>query len=159
MFRRRPLYYPPYDFVEPTYHSHSIPAPTHYLPECSCRRTLPYLEHPSLDYVHPRVVSPTIIQTNVRNDISYHFDDLYPDEYIYPSRSRVVRQMIPKYPMYQRESPLVPRRRLVVPRPTMIRHESLPSRAPVRLVPLYHSADSQYPTRRRRVVQVRSLSP
>lgn len=148
MYRRRaPFHYPNYfyDLPDPSY----IYPP---LPTCRHPLTLPYVEHPSFyhDHFHQPTISPRIIQTNVRNDISYHLDD----DFMYPNRSQMI---VPEYPRYSFVSPIAKRRTVIV------RDRSLPAvvSRPTRLVPLYHSADPQYfpNTQRRRVLRLRSLSP
>ena len=130
--------------------------PLSYYPDYSYRQGLTYVDH--LPRVVPRPASPTIIH----NDISYHFDEpdvVYTDEYVYPygfTRPKV--QVINTAPRYRlrREHPTTiistvratePAKRLIIPRPTIIRSTSLPTYQParaVRLMPLYRSADAHY---------------
>jgi hypothetical protein len=126
------------------------------------RRGISYIDYPYYDYI-PRSFPPfpPIVQTNVQNDI-YYYDDpdiIYDDEYGHAyrlSRSQVqLVDLVPKknirtYPnrmVVSTYQPKEPPERIMMPRSTVVRHTSLPvyrSRKPVRVVPLYHSADPQY---------------
>ncbi len=137
------------------------------------RRGGPYVDYPCYDYV-PRVIPrpPPVIQTNVRNDVSYYLDDpynVYDDDYGSPhrlSRSKVqLVDVAPKTRPPRNTNRMVvstfqPREtrepeRVLVPRSTAVQNPSYDRRRRVRLMPLYHSADPQYvvPSRRRSVVR------
>lgn len=196
--------YAPYEVVEPMALPDLNSYPLSYYPECPYRHALAYTDHASYDHlprVVPRPASPTFIQTNVHNDISYHFDEpnlVYADEYAYSyGVSRPKFQVVNPVPRcrLRRHHPVTvvstvrtaePVKRVIIPpRATIVRNTSLPTyqpTRPVRLMPLYHSADAHYlvtnrarpvvkevlPTttvynsyRRspRRIVRVRSFSP
>jgi hypothetical protein len=157
----------PYEVVEPVVLPDLSNYPLSYYPDYPYRPAIAYADHASYDHlprVVPRSVSPTIIQTNVHNDISYHFDEpdvVYADEYAYPyGVARPKFQLVNPMPRYRirREHPATvistvrttePAKRMIVPpRSTIIRNTSLPTyhqpARPVRLMPLYHSADPHY---------------
>ncbi len=141
--------YSSYDIAEPVPIANvNVCIPPYY----GYRRSISYVDYPYYDYL------PPIVQTSVRNDISYYYDDpemIYDDEYgnaYRLSRSKVqLVDVVPKntvrtYPNNMVVSTYRPREvteRIVIPRSTVIRHTSLPPyerRKPVRIVPLYHSA-------------------
>jgi hypothetical protein len=146
------------------YSSYRIPAPLpiadvdiytplHYY-DCRYRRDFSYIDYPYYNYtprILPRpVVLPPIVHTTVQNDIYYCFDNPnigYDDQYIMtdrPSRSKVqVVDLVPK----TNRSAKRPPEQILIPRATLVRHTSLPPYErvkPMRLMPLYHSADPQY---------------
>lgn len=192
----------PYEYIEPLptfpdVHACAPPPPPPPLPcyyDYPHRRTVPYVDYPYYDYVprvHPR---PPVVQTNVRNDVAYYLDEpphVYDDEYgqtyrlsrskvqlvdIEPPRNRPARNsnrmVVSTFQSRDRREP----ERILVPRnPSMPLNDR---QRRMKLVPLYHSADPQYPVRRRSVareivpvatvadshqnrqtIRVRSLSP
>ncbi|CAF0729905.1 unnamed protein product [Rotaria sordida] len=174
-----------------------------YCQDYAYQRGISHVDYPYYNCV-PRIVSrpvlpplPPIALTNVQNDFYYLVDDpdnMYDDDHgntYRLSRSKVQLVDIPPE-KYIRTSPkrLVaskhqrndePSERIIIPRSTVVRHKSLPAYVrpkPVRLVPLYHSADPQYLASKRRsmakklvplttvshspqkrTIKVRSLSP
>lgn len=138
--------------VSPCYHDYGY------------RRGISYIDY---DY-YPRIISkpilplPPIVQTNVHNDIYYCYDDpdvVYEDDggYAYKlSRSKVqLVDIVPKNNVRTARNDMVvstyrPKlapERIVLPRSTVVRHTSLPvyeRQKPVRVVPLYHSANPDY---------------
>ncbi|CAF2082556.1 unnamed protein product [Rotaria magnacalcarata] len=179
-----------YDVAEP------LPTPTlncstsSYCHDYAYRRDISYCNYPCYDCVS-RVFPPPITLTNVRNDIRYVVDDpemIYDDDYgstYRLSRSKVqLVDFVPKHNVRTNSNHLTvsnePRERIILPRSTVVRQASVPiyeRRKPVRLVPLYRSAEPQYlassripMTRKlvplatvyhpqRRTIKVRSLSP
>lgn len=157
--------YSSYDILEPLPISNvNICVPPYYH-DYGYRRGISYIDYPYYDYI-PRILPqpislPPIVQTNVQNDIYYHFDDpdIYEDDYgnaYRLSRSKVqLVDIVPKNNVrtnpndmvvstYQPEE--VPER-IIIPRSNVVRHASFPPYArpkPTGVVPLYHSANSQY---------------
>jgi hypothetical protein len=155
---------PPYEMIEPL----PLPdinayAPPSYYPY---RRGVPYVDYPGYDYI-PR---PPVIQTNVRNDVSYYLDDPY-DVYDDPyrlSRSKVqLVDLVPKTRPTRNPNRMVvstfqPRERRETERVLVPRTNAAPSydrQRRMRLMPLYHSADPQYVVPNRRRSLVREIIP
>lgn len=139
------------------------------------RRTVPCMDYPYYDYL-PRVLPPRppIVQTNVRNDVSYYLDEPYPvydDDYGQPYRSsRPKLQLVdfearhrpPRNTNRMMVSTFQPRERREPERVLVPRNLSMPShdrQRRMKLVPLYHSADPQYPQARQRRSVVREIVP
>jgi hypothetical protein len=186
MYRHRAVYNTGYAQYPHAYSTYDMPErvtlanlnvhPSAYYTDRTYRDGVTYVNQPYYEYV-PRTVSPTIIQTNVHNDISYHFDDsnvIYDDRYVDPyrlSHSNVeIIDTIPKHELYRDHYPTVvstiPARqsykRIVMPHANLIRHTALPTyvrQKPVRLMPLHHSADPHYLVTNRRRTIARELLP
>jgi hypothetical protein len=138
-------------------------APPYYYPYR--RGGMPYADYPCYDYI-PRPPPPPMIQTNVRNDVSYYVDDPY-EAYESPYRLSHPRvqlvDVVPKNRPVRNSNRMVvstfqPRERreterVLAPRTTAVPVSDRQRRT--RLVPMYHSADPQYavPSRRRSVVR------
>jgi hypothetical protein len=141
-----------YDIAEPLPISHvNIGVPSYYH-NYGYRR--------GIDYI-PRSLPP-IVQTSVQNDIRYYFDEpnvIYDDDYgnaYRLSRSKIqLVDLAPKNNVRTTRNPMVVStyrteevpERILIPRSTFVRHTSLlPYKRvkPVRLVPLYRSANPRY---------------
>lgn len=163
----------PYDFIDPLPDVHACAPLCHQ--DYSYRRTLPYMDYPCYDYL-PRVLPPPppVVQTNVRNDFSYYLDEpysVYDDDYGQSYRlARPKLQLVdfegkhrpPRNPNRMVVSTFQPAERreperVLVPRNLSMPLHDRPRR--MKLVPLYHSADAQYPQARRRVKGIVPVAP
>lgn len=170
----------PYEFIEPLPALPDVhacappppPAPCYY--DYPYRRTVPYMDYPYYDYVPRALPRPPIVQTNVRNDVSYYLDEpysVYDDEYGQPyrlSRSKVQlvdfepRNREPRNSNRMVVSNFQPRDRREPERVLVPRNPSMPlndRQRRMKLVPLYHSADPRYAVQRRRRSVAREIVP
>lgn len=114
----------------------------------------PTYTYPCCNYIpRPIATLPPIVQTNVHKDVRYYYDDpgvMYTDVYGYPYRlSRSKVQLVDVVPRNNVRTyrPREISERIIVPRATAVRSISLPPYErpkPVRVVPLYHSANPDY---------------
>ena len=170
----------PYETIDPLpFPDVNACAPPYYYDYPYRRGPPPYVDYPYYDYA-PRVLPrPPVVQTNVRNDVSYYMDDPYSgydDDYGHPYRlSRPKVQLVdlePKIRPARNTNRMVvstfqPRERreperILVPRSNAGRNPSVPSydrQRRMRLVPLYHSADPQYVIPRQRRSMPREIVP
>lgn len=165
----------PYEMMDPLPMTSFAPPPYYDYPY---RRAgpPPYVDYPCYDYM-PRVLPrPPVAQTNVHNDVCYYLDDPYNDydgEYANPHRlSRSKFQLVDIVPKtkprrnnnrmvvstFQPRERQIPER-VIAPRSTAIRHPSYDRQRRVRLMPLYHSAEPQYPIPNRRRSVAKEIVP
>ena len=166
----------PYEIPEPVPLPDVGHYPSPYYHDYPYRRHVPYVDYPPYDYAPPPMPAP-IIQTNVQNEISYYgdspeviYDDGYADPYRFSRPSFRVARAGPRTTIQTQHSPMVlstvrhreAAERVLLPRPTILRHPSLPvyeRPRPARLMPLYHSADPHYVVSHRRRPIARDLVP
>lgn len=169
----------PYEMIDPL----SMPDVTAFAqPRCynyPYRRGGPCMDYPYYDYIPRAPPRPPVVQTNVHNDICYYLDDPYQeydDDYGNPyrmSRSKLqLVDVVPRNKPARNSNRMVvstfqPRERreperVLVPRSTVVRNTSVPSyqrQRRMRLMPLYHSAEPQYPVPNRRRSVVKEIVP
>ena len=163
--------------------SHSIPVPVQ--PIYEYIEPLPLCESHYCDYSPPRRHArcaheyAPVVQTHIHNDFCHHFDEpdeFYDDEYgntYRLSRSKVQLVDLPARNRQQRPSkPMVistfqsndqqQGERVMYPRSQVVRNTSVPiyeRKRPVKLMPLYHSAEPRLLVSHRKRPAVRELIP